>query len=288
MGRANRTYEIDDAITEIMAGGPAAAPETLRLECVPQPAPVTPRRRARATTIDALPVQPSQALPFRGGDDHLASGALPSAPGECSGRTMPLAAATEAALPFQPAPGASWIRQLSGSTTTPPSWITPPSSHTHASSGVSERSDRFITIERYAIVRARVWRGEPLASLLAEYGIDQRQWDANERRQAVALAREAGEGRSDLAAELGNALEEARRTMADADLPQLSLDEFVTLVGQVDGSSDPVTVLTAAGMDTTTWKRLRRDWNARALADRRVARELRTRLGALRPSHPVR
>lgn len=62
----------------------------------------------------------------------------------------------------------------------------------------------------YAAMKVEVWRGEPLVEVAARHGVEPAAFEAHERTQAEAIAREAAEGRADGATVVVEALRAAR------------------------------------------------------------------------------
>jgi hypothetical protein len=67
-----------------------------------------------------------------------------------------------------------------------------------------------LALASYCAVRVEAWQGAPLGEVLARHGVTEAAYQAFEREQAEALAREAAEGRSDRAVALVEALRAAR------------------------------------------------------------------------------
>src|SRR5262249_44143709 len=98
--------------------------------------------------------------------------------------------------------------------------------------------------------------------------------------QAEALSREAGEGRSDLARAVDEALRAAHEAPAGAGVG--TLDAYVALQAAIDCGGNILEVIAGHGLTPAGWQRMRRHWRGQAAADRRARMELREKLAVAR------
>jgi hypothetical protein len=138
-------------------------------------------------------------------------------------------------------------------------------------------------VERYAAVKAALrHQDRPTDDVLAEHGFDETGWRSIERRQALAIARDAATG-GRLAVEIREAIAAARNQLAhDSSELDLSLEDFAKLRVAVDDADDPSLALGKRGLSAADWDWLQRTWAHRTKADGRVAAELRRKLAAAR------
>ncbi|RLB65364.1 MAG: hypothetical protein DRI90_02205, partial [Deltaproteobacteria bacterium] len=240
---------------------------------------------ATVTGVDtALP--PQQALPFASGR-HDAS---PPAPGESP--SEPSAGPYGSGLaPLRPIPSPPQHPRVP---VRPPRPSEPPRPVSPRPEALDEPRDApvlqanrstvpMLTVARYATIKAALWdQKTPMDVVLDEFGLDESGWRSIERRQAIAIARDAsGGGR--LAVLIRQAIAAARAERAKGSSePELSIDEFAELRVAVDDADEPSLVLTKRGLSSAAWDRLLRVWSHRAKADGRVAADLRRKLAAVR------
>lgn len=149
----------------------------------------------------------------------------------------------------------------------------------------AEAAPSALAMERYAEIKAEIWGGgTSAADVLERYEIDEAVFHAHERRLAEGLAREAAEGRSTLAITLRDALKLARdQQPSTGERPLRTLEEaYITLLTAIERAVDPSTILAAKGMSPSSWRRLRRRFEARAAANAMLRDALAIRLTAAR------
>jgi hypothetical protein len=254
-------------------------------------------------------------LPFRAG----APAELPEpapAPPRPQGRndlermTLALspAAALAAALPFpagaQPPPGPTSPPRSFEAPASPP--IVPPLSVSAApvEASVSAGSPAevpppeppalppartILPLETYAAIQAETWEGlSSPREILERRGLDEGDWLAQEDHYKAALAREAAEGRGELAIELSRALRRAKSELGGGADRELPLADYARLRAEVDGTRDVDATLAAAGLGAPEWQRIHRRWQQRAADDPAVARDLRAKLSEARRALALR
>ncbi|MBW2529771.1 MAG: DUF2169 domain-containing protein [Deltaproteobacteria bacterium] len=142
-----------------------------------------------------------------------------------------------------------------------------------------------LPLETYARIKAQLWnRPAELAAILEAHDLDQTQWRAIEVRQSLAIAQDASRGSGQLAVEIRKAIAAARRQLA-ASSPketELDLEDYAALRVAIDDADDPRSVLDEHGLTEAEWERHQRSWSHRAMADGRVAAELRRRMAEAR------
>ena len=265
----------------------------------------------RETLVDPGEVAGGPATPFQPASSGRANRTLgfpavpPSAPTPWSGDRVGGDTATEddartaldGALPFvrpgvpaaAPAPppqprGPQFIPRPPQPLSRPSAPAASPTSSAHSDRNPTTTAARSISLQTYASVKAALWDGDlSLAEVLADEGIDEADWNAHERSQAVALAKDASSGKGELARKVRAAILEARRQRgADDDGKEMPLADYAELKVEVEEADEPAAVLRARGLNAEAWEQLQRRWAHRAKSDSAIARELRGKLAAAR------
>jgi hypothetical protein len=249
------------------------------------------------TTMDraALGLPPSGELPFGPRAHHSAK--TPEPPMTAPPRRL---APISGAAPYAPAPARP---SSPGFAVPPPAPSRPsapgsPSSPGHAPAPSQPRNpsppppkpapEPRLPVQTFAAIKAALMTGDrPLPAVLDEHQLDERRWRASERRMSLDLAREATEGKTALATELRQAIEQARSAAKpEPSSEDIELEEYAALRAEIDEADDPAAAMRELGLDDARWTAMRRSWSRRCLADRALATRLREALtrarGALR------
>jgi hypothetical protein len=140
-----------------------------------------------------------------------------------------------------------------------------------------------LPLSQFATIRVALWEeGATLDGHLARHGLEELAWHDGERRLARVLAEEAANGRADQALALADAMKQAKVEASADDDVRFTLDDYVALRIALDRAAEAKTVLRAHGITAAAWQRLHRDWQARGLADPKVAAKVRAKLAAAR------
>jgi hypothetical protein len=179
------------------------------------PPEATPERTASGTILP-----PPSAPPPRGGTMRPPLGSAPGIP------TAPQA--TEPPRRPTPTPSVPLPRTASGTVRPPPvalpfqraplpafgdpTSVEGPMSARHPRNGTDRPAPVVPPLDMpvYTAMKMELWRGEALADVAARHGVDLATFEAHERVQAEAIAREAAEGRADGAILVVEALRAAR------------------------------------------------------------------------------
>ena len=282
------------------------SPVPFNVPVAPSPATIT----ALSFNVSGiLPQGATPALPFKA----PLPAALPFAAPGTRTPTRPLAPAPEAgttSLPFQ-APIAKPLPSLGDLPSAPPPVAAAPEVHWSLArvagrtvgESLTSSSDAApaitraslepaleavkvaFTMERYAEIKAEIWGGDDSApDVLERHEVDEAVFHDHERRLAEDLSREAAEGKSTLAIALRDALKLARdQVPSTGERPLRTLeDAYITLLTAIERAVDPSAILAAKGMSPSSWRRLRRRFEARAAADDKLREALNVRLTAAR------
>lgn len=140
-----------------------------------------------------------------------------------------------------------------------------------------------LPLAQFASIRVALWEeGATLDRQLARHGLDELTWHERERGLAKALAEEAASGRADQATALADAMKQAKDQASPDDDVRFTLDDYVALRIALDRALEAKSVLRAHGITAAAWQRLHRTWQARVLADPKVAARVRAKLAAAR------
>ncbi|MFT3764727.1 MAG: hypothetical protein QM820_04300 [Minicystis sp.] len=143
--------------------------------------------------------------------------------------------------------------------------------------------DPALPLEKVAAIRVALWEsGSAPEGQLDRHGVEELSWREGERRIADALAEEAEHGRADQAAAIVEALKQAKAEASPAEADELTLDAYVALRVALDAAREAKPVLKARGLTAAAWQRIHKAWQARALADAKVAAEIRAKIAEAR------
>lgn len=148
-----------------------------------------------------------------------------------------------------------------------------------------EASKAAFNMEQDAQIKAKIWGGDATAAeVLERHEVEEAVFHDHERRLAQGLAREDAEGQSTFAIELRDALKLARDQLpSTGERPLRTMeDAYITLLTAIERAVDPSAILAAKGMGPSSWRRLRRRFEERAVADEKLRDALDVRLTAAR------
>jgi hypothetical protein len=145
------------------------------------------------------------------------------------------------------------------------------------------QTDPVLSLEDHARVSAALAEAaEPRSETLARFGLDEDRWSIEEQGWALRMASDAADSGGAMAMAFGERFVAEQDRLARPEEAEIGVDDYVAIRDAVEQAEDPSVALRAWALTLPMWMRLERRMMGASLADRAVAREIRTKLAALR------